>query len=250
MRRKGGWDTHGLPVEHESRERTWNSRQEPDRELKSASLNSPGAVAKASIATSAIGIVMTERMGYWVDLDDAYFTLTNDYIETVWWLFKQLWDRGLVVAGLQIRAVRSAHRRDAVRSRSCAGLSRSRRSVGLRALPFASTIPRRRSWHGPPRRGRCPQTWRWPCIRRSTYCSGGTAERETHRRRAAARKGFPRRAGRRCAKHSAALPSRACAISRSTIIAGDEDRYYVIRCAVRDDRRRHGRRSRRAGVRS
>jgi isoleucyl-tRNA synthetase len=39
---------------------------------------------------------MTERMGYWVDFDDAYFTLTNEYIESVWTLLKQLWDRGLI----------------------------------------------------------------------------------------------------------------------------------------------------------
>ncbi|HXW52246.1 MAG TPA: class I tRNA ligase family protein, partial [Candidatus Acidoferrales bacterium] len=96
VRRKAGWDTHGLPVEHEI-----------EKEL--------GILDKSRIEKE-VGIVeftrrcresvyryvgdwqrMTERMGYWVDLNDAYFTLTNDYIETVWWLFKQLWDRGLVV---------------------------------------------------------------------------------------------------------------------------------------------------------
>ncbi len=96
VRRKGGWDTHGLPVEHEI-----------EKEL--------GILDKSRIE-SEVGVVeftrrcresvyryvgdwnrLTERMGYWVDLDDAYFTLTNDYIETVWWLFKQLWDRKLVV---------------------------------------------------------------------------------------------------------------------------------------------------------
>jgi len=96
VRRKGGWDTHGLPVEHEI-----------EKEL--------GILDKSRIE-SEVGVLeftrrcresvyryvgdwnrLTERMGYWVDLDDAYFTLTNDYIETVWWLFKQLWDRKLVV---------------------------------------------------------------------------------------------------------------------------------------------------------
>jgi isoleucyl-tRNA synthetase len=96
VRRKAGWDTHGLPVEHEI-----------EKEL--------GILDKSRIEKE-VGIVeftrrcresvyryvgdwqrLTERMGYWVDLDDAYFTLTNGYIETVWWLFKQLWERGLVV---------------------------------------------------------------------------------------------------------------------------------------------------------
>ncbi len=96
VRRKAGWDTHGLPVEHEI-----------EKEL--------GILDKSRIEKE-VGIVeftrrcresvyryvgdwqkLTERMGYWVDLDDAYFTLANSYIETVWWLFKQLWDRGLVV---------------------------------------------------------------------------------------------------------------------------------------------------------
>jgi isoleucyl-tRNA synthetase len=96
VRRKAGWDTHGLPVEHEV-----------EKEL--------GILDKSRIERE-VGIVeftrrcresiyryvgdwqhMTERMGYWVDLGDAYFTLSNQYIESVWWSFKQLWDRGLVV---------------------------------------------------------------------------------------------------------------------------------------------------------
>ncbi|HKW44428.1 MAG TPA: class I tRNA ligase family protein, partial [Candidatus Eremiobacteraceae bacterium] len=93
--RKAGWDTHGLPVEHEV-----------ERKL--------GILDKSRIVTE-VGIEkftqlcrdsvhqyvgdwnrMTERMGYWVDLDDAYFTLSNDYIESVWSLLKQLWDKGLI----------------------------------------------------------------------------------------------------------------------------------------------------------
>jgi len=93
--RKAGWDTHGLPVEHEV-----------ERKL--------GILDKSRIVTE-VGIEkftqlcrdsvhqyvgdwnrMTERMGYWVDLDDAYFTLTNDYIESVWSLLKQLWDKSLI----------------------------------------------------------------------------------------------------------------------------------------------------------
>src|SRR5690606_12269106 len=45
---------------------------------------------------------MTERMGYWVDLSDAYFTLHNEYIESVWWLLKEIWDRGLMYQGYKV----------------------------------------------------------------------------------------------------------------------------------------------------
>ena len=90
--RKAGWDCHGLPVE-----------LEVEREL--------GITSKAEI--EAYGIAefnqrcresvfryveewnrMTERIGFWIDLDDAYVTLTNDYIESVWWSLRRIWDDG------------------------------------------------------------------------------------------------------------------------------------------------------------
>ncbi|HXM19374.1 MAG TPA: isoleucine--tRNA ligase [Candidatus Tumulicola sp.] len=95
VRRKAGWDTHGLPVEHQV-----------EKEI--GILDKSRLVAEVGIAEftrrcreSVYRYVadwnqMTERMGYWLDLDDAYFTLTNDYIESVWWLLKQLWDRHLI----------------------------------------------------------------------------------------------------------------------------------------------------------
>ncbi|MBV8668121.1 MAG: isoleucine--tRNA ligase [Candidatus Eremiobacteraeota bacterium] len=95
VERKAGWDTHGLPVEHEI-----------EKEL--GILDKSRIEAEVGVAEftrrcreSVYRYVgdwnrLTERMGYWVDLDDAYFTLTNSYIETVWWLFKQLWERGFV----------------------------------------------------------------------------------------------------------------------------------------------------------
>ena len=45
---------------------------------------------------------ITERIGYWVDLDDAYVTFTNDYIETVWWILRQIWDKGLLYQGHKV----------------------------------------------------------------------------------------------------------------------------------------------------
>ena len=43
---------------------------------------------------------MTERIAFWVDLENAYVTMKNDYIETVWWAIKQMWDKGLDIPGL------------------------------------------------------------------------------------------------------------------------------------------------------
>ena len=99
--RKAGWDTHGLPVEHEI-----------EKEL--------GIFDKSRIETE-IGIAeftrrcresvmryigdwesMTERMGFWVNMADAYYTLDNDYIESVWYLLKVIWDKGLIYQGYKV----------------------------------------------------------------------------------------------------------------------------------------------------
>ena len=53
---------------------------------------------------------MTERIGFWVDLDDAYYTFTNDYIESVWWLLRQIWDKGLLYQGYKVVPVLPALR--------------------------------------------------------------------------------------------------------------------------------------------
>ena len=78
---------------------------------------------------------MTERIGFWIDLDDAYYTLTNDYIESVWWLLRQICGQGAALRGLQGRALLPALRHGDLQPRDGAGLSRRHRAVGLRALP-------------------------------------------------------------------------------------------------------------------
>jgi isoleucyl-tRNA synthetase len=98
--RKAGWDCHGLPVELEI-----------EREL--------GISSKAEI--EAYGIAefnercresvfryvedwnrLTERIGFWIDLDDPYVTLTNEYIESVWWALRQIWDQGRLYEGHKV----------------------------------------------------------------------------------------------------------------------------------------------------
>ncbi|HEV7460872.1 MAG TPA: class I tRNA ligase family protein, partial [Solirubrobacteraceae bacterium] len=95
VERKGGWDCHGLPVEIEV-----------EKQL--------GIASKADIERYGIAEFnqrcresvfefleewnrLTERIGFWIDLDNAYRTLDDDYIESVWWALRQIWDKGLLV---------------------------------------------------------------------------------------------------------------------------------------------------------
>ena len=92
--RKGGWDTHGLPVELEvERELGLRSKREIE-EYGVAEFN-------RKCRESVFGYVadwerMTERIGFWIDTAEAYVTYSNAYIETAWWIFHRLWDRDLI----------------------------------------------------------------------------------------------------------------------------------------------------------
>jgi isoleucyl-tRNA synthetase len=100
VRRKGGWDVHGLPVE-----------LEVEKEI--------GATGKGDIEKYGIAKFnqkcrervfryirdwerLTERIAFWIDLSDAYITYTNEYIESVWWILKTLWDRDLIYQGYKV----------------------------------------------------------------------------------------------------------------------------------------------------
>lgn len=91
---RGGWDTHGLPVEIEVEKELGFSGKGDIEAYGIAEFN-------AKCRESVFRYVqdwerMTERIAFWIDLDDAYITYTNDYIETGWWILKTLWDRGLL----------------------------------------------------------------------------------------------------------------------------------------------------------
>ncbi len=99
--RKAGWDTHGLPVEHQiEKELGIFDKKRIEQEVGIASFT---AQCRASVMRHvAEWEAMTERMGFWVDFKDAYFTLHNDYIESVWQLLKQIWDKGLIYQGYKV----------------------------------------------------------------------------------------------------------------------------------------------------
>ncbi|MEM8547282.1 MAG: isoleucine--tRNA ligase [Pseudomonadota bacterium] len=99
--RKAGWDTHGLPVEHEIEKKLGIfDKSEIERQIGIAEFT---RLCRESVMRY-IGDweKMTERMGFWVNLDEAYYTLNNDYIESVWHLLKLIWDKGLIYRGYKV----------------------------------------------------------------------------------------------------------------------------------------------------
>ncbi len=98
--RKAGWDTHGLPVELEVERRLGIDGKEQIEEYGVAEFN---RLCRESVTTYLEEWErFTERIGFWVDLDDAYYTFTNEYIESVWWLLRQIWDKDLLYEGFKV----------------------------------------------------------------------------------------------------------------------------------------------------
>ena len=100
VERKAGWDCHGLPVELEiERELGIQSKEDIER-YGVAEFN-------AKCRESVLRYIdewdrLTQRIGFWIDTDDAYFTLDDDYIESVWWSLKQVYDLGLLYEGNKV----------------------------------------------------------------------------------------------------------------------------------------------------
>ncbi|MGH7263705.1 MAG: isoleucine--tRNA ligase, partial [Candidatus Rokuibacteriota bacterium] len=91
---RGGWDTHGLPVEIEV-ERELGFRGKPD--IEAYGIAEFNRACKESVGRYIQDWVrMTERIAFWIDLEQPYSTYDNDYIESLWWIMKTLWDRDLL----------------------------------------------------------------------------------------------------------------------------------------------------------
>lgn len=94
VKRKAGWDTHGLPVEIEVEKLLG---LEDKKAIEEYGLEKFCQQCRASVFSyEKLWREMTELMGYWIDLDDPYITLTNDYIESVWWILNNLHERDLI----------------------------------------------------------------------------------------------------------------------------------------------------------
>jgi len=99
--RKAGWDTHGLPVEHEI-EKELGIFDKKEIEAKVGIEEFTRRCRESVMRYIGDWEKMTERMGFWVNLDEAYYTLDNDYIESVWHLLKRIWDKGLIYRGYKV----------------------------------------------------------------------------------------------------------------------------------------------------
>ena len=99
--RKAGWDTHGLPVEHEiEKELGIFDKAEIERRVGVAEFTR--RCRESVMRYIGDWEKMTERMGFWVNMRDAYYTLDNAFIESVWWLLRQIWDKGLIYQGYKV----------------------------------------------------------------------------------------------------------------------------------------------------
>lgn len=98
--RRGGWDTHGLPVEIEVEKRLGFTNK---AEIESFGIEKFNALCRESAFERILDWEkLTQRIAYWVDFDRAYVTYRNEYIESVWWLLKSIWDKGLLYQGYKV----------------------------------------------------------------------------------------------------------------------------------------------------
>ncbi|MFA8342394.1 MAG: isoleucine--tRNA ligase [Rhodothermaceae bacterium] len=100
VKRQGGWDTHGLPVEIEVEKQLGIKNKSEIPEFGVAKYNK--ACRESVFTYKDLWEQMTDRMGYWLDLDTAYVTCTNNYIESVWWALKTMFDKGLIYKDYKI----------------------------------------------------------------------------------------------------------------------------------------------------
>jgi isoleucyl-tRNA synthetase len=99
--RKAGWDTHGLPVEHEV-EKELGIFDKKEIEEKVGIAEFTKRCRDSVMRYIGDWEKMTERMGFWVNLDEAYYTLNNTYIESVWNLLQKIWDKDLIYRGYKV----------------------------------------------------------------------------------------------------------------------------------------------------
>jgi isoleucyl-tRNA synthetase len=99
--RKGGWDTHGLPVELQVEKELGITKEDIGKKISVEEYNA--RCRETVMRFKSQWDELTEKMGYWVDLNDPYITFENDYIESVWALLKKLYDKGFLYKGYTIQ---------------------------------------------------------------------------------------------------------------------------------------------------
>jgi len=101
VERKGGWDTHGLPIELGVEKELGITKEDIGKKISIAEYNQK--CREAVLRYKDKWDELTRKIGYWVDLDDPYITFTNEYIETLWWCLKELYKKGLLYKSVSIQ---------------------------------------------------------------------------------------------------------------------------------------------------
>lgn len=101
VKRKGGWDTHGLPIELGVEKELGITKEDIGKKISIEDYNKK--CREAVLRYKDKWDELTRKMGYWVDLNDPYITFTNEYIETLWWALKQLYGKGLLYESVSIQ---------------------------------------------------------------------------------------------------------------------------------------------------
>ncbi len=101
VKRKGGWDTHGLPIELAVEKKLGITKDDIGKKISVEAYNS--ACKEEVMRYTDVWNDLTEKMGYWVDLQSPYVTYHNEYIETLWWILKSFYDKGLLYKGYTVQ---------------------------------------------------------------------------------------------------------------------------------------------------
>lgn len=101
VKRKAGWDTHGLPIELGVEKELGITKEDIGVKISVEEYNA--ACKKAVMRYTDVWNAMTEQVGYWVDMEHPYVTYKSKYMESVWWLLKQIYDKGLIYKGYTIQ---------------------------------------------------------------------------------------------------------------------------------------------------
>lgn len=101
VNRKGGWDTHGLPIELAVEKTLGITKDDIGKKISVEDYNA--ACRKEVMKYTDVWNDLTVKMGYWVDLENPYVTYQNEYMETLWWILKQFYDKGFLYKGYTVQ---------------------------------------------------------------------------------------------------------------------------------------------------
>ena len=101
VKRKGGWDTHGLPIELAVEKKLGITKEDIGTKISVEEYNT--ACRTEVMKYTDVWNDLTEKMGYWVDLEKPYITYDNDYMETLWWILKSFYNKGLLYKGYTVQ---------------------------------------------------------------------------------------------------------------------------------------------------